>query len=147
MQLSPSHAFWKQLHKVQKRSSSARIPYPHKNGCYPLANFSPYRRYTNAAFMERSLKWRQNGWRDTTGNTVSNKSLIEYILTLLETRQQSGQPVRIEYVRGHSGGHDNRSDVSARFPRYNPRRDRHWQVWRGRPTERWRARGTPIPPT
>lgn len=32
-----------------------------------------------------------------------NKELIDYILTLFETRQRSGQPVRLEYVKGHSG--------------------------------------------
>jgi len=53
--------------------------------------------------MEWSLKWRQNGWRNAAGSPVANKPLIEYILTLLETRQRSGQPVKIEYVKGHSG--------------------------------------------
>ena len=32
-----------------------------------------------------------------------NKELIDYILTLLENRQRSGQPVQFEYVKGHSG--------------------------------------------
>jgi len=32
-----------------------------------------------------------------------NKELIDYILTLLENRQRSGQPVKFEYVKGHSG--------------------------------------------
>lgn len=32
-----------------------------------------------------------------------NKELIDYILTLIETRQRSGQPVQLEYVKGHSG--------------------------------------------
>lgn len=53
--------------------------------------------------MEWSLKWRQNGWKNGAGKPVSNKPLIEYILTLFETRQRSGQPVKIEYVKGHSG--------------------------------------------
>jgi len=34
---------------------------------------------------------------------VANKELIDYLLTLLETRHRSGQPVRLEYVKGHSG--------------------------------------------
>jgi ribonuclease HI len=34
---------------------------------------------------------------------VLNKEIIDYVLTLLETRQRSGQPVQLEYVKGHSG--------------------------------------------
>lgn len=32
-----------------------------------------------------------------------NKEVIDYVLTLLETRHRSGQPVQLEYVKGHSG--------------------------------------------
>ena len=50
-----------------------------------------------------SFKWRKNGWRGAGGKPVLNKELIDYTLTLLETRHRSGQPVRLEYVKGHSG--------------------------------------------
>lgn len=49
------------------------------------------------------FKWRENDWRTSEGKPVLNKELIDYILTLLETRQRSGQPVQLEYVKGHSG--------------------------------------------
>jgi len=52
---------------------------------------------------EWSLKWRNNGWKTSSGGPVLNKELIDYILTLLETRQRAGQPVQLEYVKGHSG--------------------------------------------
>ena len=48
-------------------------------------------------------KWRQNGWKTFQGKPVLNKELIQYALALLETRQRSGQPVRLQHVRGHSG--------------------------------------------
>ena len=53
--------------------------------------------------MEWCSKWRRNGWRNSAGQPVLNRPLIEYTLTLLETRQRSGQPVKLEYVKGHSG--------------------------------------------
>ena len=58
---------------------------------------------TTAALIEWCSKWRKNGWRNASGKPVLNKDLIEYTLNLLETRQRSGQPVKIEYVKGHSG--------------------------------------------
>lgn len=54
-----------------------------------------------------AFNWRKNGWRNANGKQVVNKELIDYILTLLETRQRSGQPVQIEYVKGHSGDQGN----------------------------------------
>lgn len=50
-----------------------------------------------------SFNWRKNGWRNSGGKPVVNKELIDYLLTLLETRQRYGQPVQLEYVKGHSG--------------------------------------------
>lgn len=63
---------------------------------------------TDSTYSERALtvwcfKWRKNDWRGTNGKPVLNKELIDYILTLLETRQRSGQPVQLEHVKGHSG--------------------------------------------
>jgi hypothetical protein len=57
----------------------------------------------DTALTEWSFNWRKNGWRNAAGKPVINKELIDYILTLFETRHRSGQPVRIEYVKGHSG--------------------------------------------
>ena len=50
-----------------------------------------------------SYNWRKNGWRTAGGKPVSNKELIDYVLFILETRHRSGQPVQLEYVKGHSG--------------------------------------------
>ena len=58
---------------------------------------------TDAALTGWSFNWRKNGWRTAGGKPVANKELIDYILTLLETRQRSGQPVRFEYVKSRSG--------------------------------------------
>jgi len=63
--------------------------------------------YSRKALTEWSFKWRQNGWRTSGGNPVINKELIDYTLTLLEARQRSGQPVQLEYVKGHSGDKGN----------------------------------------
>jgi len=59
--------------------------------------------YSQNTLTDWPLKWRKNGWVNAAGKPVVNKQLIDYILTLLETRQRSGQPVRLEYVKGHSG--------------------------------------------
>jgi len=78
--------------------------------------------------MEWSLKWRRDGWKDAAGNAVSNRSMIEYILTLLETRKRAGQLVKIEYVRSHSGdiGNDG-ADALAMTGRNLPEeQERDW---------------------
>ena len=58
---------------------------------------------SNTALTQWCFTWRNNGWRTSSGGPVANKELIDYILTLFETRQRSGQPVKFEYVKGHSG--------------------------------------------
>ena len=60
-------------------------------------------RQPNAALTSWSFKWRKNGWKKANGDPVLNKDLMDYILTLLKTRHRSGQPVRLEYVKAHSG--------------------------------------------
>ena len=60
-------------------------------------------RHSNAALTSWSFKWRKNGWRKADGKPVLNKELIDYILTLLETRHRSGQRVHLKHVKGHSG--------------------------------------------
>ena len=63
----------------------------------------PNQKYTTTALTQWAFNWRKNGWVTSAGKPVLNKELIDYILTLLETRQRSGQPVTLEYVKGHSG--------------------------------------------
>ncbi|KAF9789798.1 ribonuclease H-like domain-containing protein [Thelephora terrestris] len=59
--------------------------------------------YSQNALTKWCLNWRKNGWRTAGGQPVTNKELIDYTLNLIETRHRSGQPVRLEYVKGHSG--------------------------------------------
>ena len=70
--------------------------------------------HPDIALTHWAFNWRKNGWKATTGKPVHNKELVDYVLTLLETRHRSGQPVRLEYVKGHSGdvGNDG-ADVLA----------------------------------
>ncbi|KAF9644775.1 ribonuclease H-like protein [Thelephora ganbajun] len=63
--------------------------------------------YSQRALMGWAFKWRKNGWKTAVGGPVLNKELIDYVLTLIETRQRSGQPVELEYVKGHSGNTGN----------------------------------------
>jgi len=83
--------------------------------------------YSIKALTEWCFKWRKNGWRNAGGKPVLNDKLIDYILTLLETRQRSGQPVSLEYVKGHSGnvgndGADALAVAGCGFP-VEPERD------------------------
>lgn len=70
---------------------------------YLSLSLEPDNKYPNIALTAWSFNWRKNGWRTAGGKPVTNKELIDYTLTLLETRQRSGQPVQFEYVKGHSG--------------------------------------------
>lgn len=45
------------------------------------------------------VKWRKNGWKNSTGDPVMNKDLWEELLNLLQ-----GRDIKFEWVRGH-GGH------------------------------------------
>ena len=57
-----------------------------------------------------------------------NKELIDYILTLLETRQRSGQPVSLEYVKGHSGdvGNDGADALAVAGCGYPEELEKDW---------------------
>ena len=72
--------------------------------------------------------WRQNGWRKQNGAPVLNKELIDYILTILEARHRSGQLVKIQYVKGHSGDRGNNgADALAVAGRGRPALpERYW---------------------
>ena len=81
----------------------------------------------NTALIDWAPGWRKNGWRTASGKPALNKELIDYTLTILETRQRSGQPVQIEYVKGHSGdvgndGADALAVAGCDFPE-EPERD------------------------
>jgi ribonuclease HI len=77
---------------------------------------------------EWSFNWRKNGWRTAGGKPVVNKELIDYTLTLLETRQRSGQPVKLEYVKGHSGdvGNDGADALAVAGCGFPAKPERDW---------------------
>jgi ribonuclease HI len=60
-------------------------------------------KHPNSALTVWCFNWRKNGWITAGGRAVANKELIDYALTLLETRRRSGQRVQLEFVKGHSG--------------------------------------------
>jgi hypothetical protein len=92
---------------ARTHSSSAQTPnIPNKvRECpaYPSHPPRPDHEYPYVALTEWCYTWRKNGWRTSSGKPVVNKELIDYIITLLEARQRFGQPVQLEYVKGHSG--------------------------------------------
>ena len=74
-----------------------------------------------------SSNWRSNGWRKQDGGEVLNRELIDYILTILEARRQSGQLVEMQYVMGHSGNEGNDgADALALAGRGFPELERDW---------------------
>jgi len=60
---------------------------------------------------------------------VLNKELIDYILTLLETRQRAGQPVQFDYVKGHSGnvGNDGADALAVAGCSHPEMPERDWE--------------------
>lgn len=69
-------------------------------------------KYTKLSLTEWSDKWRENGWKTSTGGTVSNRDIIEKardsldrINSTLKSRGES--PVVFTHVRGHQGIHGN----------------------------------------
>ena len=94
----------------------------------PSPSPDPDHEGTNAALTEWSFNWRKNGWRTSGGVSVLNKELIDYTLTLLETRQRAGQPVSLEYVKGHSGdvGNDGADALAVAGCDFTEKPDRDW---------------------
>ncbi|KNZ76361.1 Ribonuclease H [Termitomyces sp. J132] len=63
--------------------------------------------YCIKCFFQWLPKWRYNNFRTSGGNPVKNVEIIKYVSALLEVRALVGQPVRMEYVKGHSGDRGN----------------------------------------
>ncbi|KZT69846.1 hypothetical protein DAEQUDRAFT_641195, partial [Daedalea quercina L-15889] len=51
--------------------------------------------------------WIAKDWKNSKGDTVKNKELIQYLSALLDQRALEGQRVRLQYVRGHAGEEGN----------------------------------------
>ncbi|TFK70434.1 hypothetical protein BDN72DRAFT_818756 [Pluteus cervinus] len=79
--------------------------------------------YSINCFKEWLPKWRLNGFRSSTG-PVKNLGIIKYLSALLDKRKESGQMVRLQYVKGHSGhegndGADYQANLGTRLPQVN----------------------------
>ncbi|KAG6874387.1 hypothetical protein C0995_015123 [Termitomyces sp. Mi166 len=73
-------------------------------------------------------KWERNNFRTAGGDPVKNIEIIKYVSALLEVRALVGQPVHMEYVKGHSGdrgndGADAEANKGALLP---PVSERDW---------------------
>ncbi|KAJ3815641.1 ribonuclease H-like domain-containing protein [Lentinula aff. lateritia] len=83
-------------------------------------------------FNDWLQKWMTNDWRKADGSAVKNPELIHYVATLLASRFQIGQSVKLEYVKGHSGiegneGADHLANLGATMSRED---DRDWSALR-----------------
>ncbi|KAG6879379.1 hypothetical protein C0992_003199 [Termitomyces sp. T32_za158] len=63
--------------------------------------------YCIKCFFQWLPKWKRNNFRTAGGHAVRNAEIIVYVSALLEARALMGQPVRMEYVKGHSGNRGN----------------------------------------
>jgi ribonuclease HI len=59
--------------------------------------------------------WRRNGWRNSKGEPVANRELIEKLLELLEGRARAGARTDLRWVKAHNGSWRNENaDTRAR---------------------------------
>ncbi|KAG6876590.1 hypothetical protein C0993_002016, partial [Termitomyces sp. T159_Od127] len=80
------------------------------------------------SFRQWLPKWERNNFRTAGGHPVKNVEIIIYVSALLEARALVGQPVHMEYVKGHSGdrgndGADAQANKGALLP---PMPERDW---------------------
>jgi len=47
--------------------------------------------------------WRRNGWKNSKGEPVANRELIEALLELLEERRRNGTETELRWVKAHNG--------------------------------------------
>ncbi len=64
-------------------------------------------------------KWINNGWRKADGEPVSNKEAHTLPQTLMNLREELGQNVDLEYVKGHAGIEGKRNGGQASKYRSN----------------------------
>lgn len=59
--------------------------------------------------------WRRNGWRNSSGQPVANRELLEAVLALLDNRRAARLSTDLVWVRGHNGSFRNENaDTLAR---------------------------------
>ena len=69
--------------------------------------------YSIKCVTEWYIKWRQNGWLNSTKKPVENKDLIEKVLSLIEQRRNMSQEyssinkVEFVWVKGHATNEGN----------------------------------------
>jgi len=76
--------------------------------------------------------WIARKWKNSKGEPVKNRQLIQYLSALLDQRALEGQKVRLQYVRGHAGeegneGADFLANVGATRPELA---ERNWDALR-----------------
>ncbi|KAH8593260.1 ribonuclease H-like domain-containing protein [Bisporella sp. PMI_857] len=67
--------------------------------------------------------WQKNGWRNSKGEDVMNRDLIESIRELIDSRDRNGAKTNFEWVKGHSNDPSNEAAdrlavAGARTERY-----------------------------
>lgn len=67
-----------------------------------------YEIFTDSSYSKNCLekwsdKWVANGWKNTAGAAVANRDLIEPLRKVFSDLRNSGFPVKITHVPGHSG--------------------------------------------
>jgi RNase H len=83
-------------------------------------------------FQEWLPKWMRQGFRTSTGAPVKNVQLIQYLAALLQARENVGQKVRLQYVRGHAGevGNEGADLLAVRGTALPPVAERDWNALR-----------------
>ncbi|KAM9891480.1 hypothetical protein OXX69_012291, partial [Metschnikowia pulcherrima] len=71
-----------------------------------------YEIHTDSTYTKNSIdtwadKWKDNGWKTSSGSSVANKDLIQRNHELYTGLKDSGVPVELVHVRGHSGNEGN----------------------------------------
>ena len=82
----------------------------------------------SVGFQNWISNWSRNGWVNSSKEPVKNVGIIRYISALLDLRAKSGQKVRLQYVKGHSGdtGNDGADAQANQGTTQPPRGELDW---------------------
>ncbi|KAM9918544.1 hypothetical protein OXX59_008584 [Metschnikowia pulcherrima] len=94
------HAMNHALSNIQKEHSSN----PSSTKSYEIHTDSTYTKNSIDTWAD---KWKDNGWKTSSGSSVANKDLIQRNHELYTGLKDSGVPVELVHVRGHSGNEGN----------------------------------------
>ncbi|KAF7302682.1 RNase H domain-containing protein [Mycena chlorophos] len=88
--------------------------------------------YSISAMKDWIHGWLKKGWRTSTGEPVKNRELIHYLRTLLDAREEYGQPVELVKVKGHSGdpGNDGADTLAVAGAELAQMPERDWEKLR-----------------